>query len=165
VTSRRRVALPLLLRATHVAAAIMAAGCASMSPNAKLEIKVAVSHSAVPSGDTLSIRIVARNPTDARIPLPGGPCGPLGYRVYDLKGIRIAPRPDERCGFIDRPPPRALQPGDSTHITLRWAALRNYGVAAAPESLPPGRYRVVGGLYGEPELRFPSTPTFVDVTR
>lgn len=143
----------------------MAVSCNAVRPEENLEIEVSVSRTIVSSGDSLQIKVIARNPTDHIIELAVGPCGPLSYRVFDLAGVRIAPPPDQLCDFIGGSPSGVLRPGDSTRISHLWSAFRNYGVAAPPESLPPGRYPVVGGLYGEPDLRFKTAPVFIDVTR
>ena len=160
-----RIARSLLPWKGVLAVMSVTGSCDSVGPDANVEIEVSVSRATVPSGDSLRIRLVARNPTEDTIELASGPCGPLSYRVLDLEGIRIAPRPDQYCGFIGGSPSGVLRPSDSTRISHLWSALRNYGVAGVPESLPPGRYSVVGGLYGEPDLRFPTAPVFVNVIR
>ena len=142
---------------------ISALGCESALSETDVEIALTVSRTVIPSGDSLRIRIFARNPTDRVIELVPGPCGPLSYRIFDLDGTRIAPSPDQFCGFIGGSPKTVLQPGDSTSSSHLWSAIRNYGEPGRPDSLPPGRYPVIGGLHGEPDLRFPTDTVFVEV--
>jgi hypothetical protein len=147
---------------------LLMAACTNPSePEQSLQVTVAVSRSVVPAGDTLSITVTAFNPTRSEVVLrPAGGCMPLDYRMYDAAGERLAPPVGLSCAVAGGLPEgwNRLGPGESRQVTHRWSAIYDYHVAGVPlRELPPGDYRVVGGIAQEPDLGNPSEPVVIRV--
>ena len=134
--------------------ALVACGDAT-GPNggvaSRIELRVRPSRVLVATGDTRSVRLVARNRSDRTIRLDPGRCTPLAYEIRDASGARVAADGFRPCAFVGDAQSYRLRPGASTIVLLRWAAVRGDGRTRneepqAGQPLPADRYALFAAL-------------------
>lgn len=146
-----------------VVAATLLGGCAGLvgpaaPTDADLAVSARVSRAEVVSGDTLTVTVVARNPTGRAVRLSDSPCPQFGFEVRSAAGAHVAEGPLVACLAVRYSPFPRLAAGDSAVAVYGWAVsagpttggLKGGGpgvleaVPGAGVPLAPGTYLVRG---------------------
>jgi hypothetical protein len=100
--------------------------------------------SRVGRGDSITIRLVLRNDTNARIILPVMFGGGMGFDpvIHDSRGVRVWERLAGQYVFADGES-RIIQPHQMTEYEASWNGRDPSGAL-----VPPGAYRLTGRLIG-----------------